>query len=527
MDKTFQNLQKLPLASFALTIIPTNKINVTFQTGIFNSFKSLHSFNINSDVSKLKLQLDSIGSKLDTISLKLQLPDFKLTKHSLMPIAKWNSTLKFLQFLRSHIVTIGDCSFAKFSQLQKLTIKNAKLENLEAHAFYGLNHLQELYLSNNEMTIFPSMALSETSISESLMVLDLSYNKITSVHDQHPLPTSLSDLILDYNPVTSLKEPLCGFQNITNFCLSHLRESRCYFTLCKTVPKLLKKLDLSMPLHRYMFTDHAVPFIFSQNTPYLETLILSEVFISKSSIIRMQHLSRLKHLEAAASCENIFDLPSLWGRYIQFPKLTFLSLASNRLTSITKMELSRTAPLIQHLILKNNRIEKVGHDAFSTLTKLEYLNLAGNLFHRVDTFVHMKSLRKLDLSFNFVSEVPEKFFQAIKTTSLKTLDLSGNPYHCTCTIQPFKKWILSDNYIYLKVGVNPSLKREMWLLMHLITKKACTKMYKSIHFWNQKSQMNPMVATDFCKIMRFSRKSSVTMVTIEFFLDSITKIWFY
>ena len=79
----------------------------------------------------------------------------------------------------------------------------------------------------------------------------------------------------------------------------------------------------------------------------------------------------------------------------------------------------------------------------------------------------------------------------------------------------------------LKVGVNPSLKREMWLLMDLITKKTCAKMYKSIHFWNQKNQMNKMVATDFCKIMRFSRNSSVTMVTIEFFLDSITKIWFY
>ena len=74
---------------------------------------------------------------------------------------------------------------------------------------------------------------------------------------------------------------------------------------------------------------------------------------------------------------------------------------------------------------------------------------------------------------------------------------------------------------------NPSLKREMWLLMDLITKKTCAKMYKSIHFWNQKNQMDPMVATDFCKIMRFSRNSSVTMVTIEFFLDSITKIWFY
>ena len=90
-----------------------------------------------------------------------------------------------------------------------------------------------------------------------------------------------------------------------------------------------------------------------------------------------------------------------------------------------------------------------------------------------------------------------------------------------------KKFQIKANRCAIKVGVNPSLKREMWLLMDLITKKTCAKMYKSIHFWNQKNQMNPMVATDFCKIMRFSRNSSVTMVTIEFFLDSITKIWFY
>ena len=88
-------------------------------------------------------------------------------------------------------------------------------------------------------------------------------------------------------------------------------------------------------------------------------------------------------------------------------------------------------------------------------------------------------------------------------------------------------WTLNKKWCSLKVGVNRSLKREMWLLMDLITKKPCAKMYKSIHFWNQKNQMNPMVATDFCKIMRFSWNSSVTMVTIEFFLDSITKIWFY
>ena len=45
--------------------------------------------------------------------------------------------------------------------------------------------------------------------------------------------------------------------------------------------------------------------------------------------------------------------------------------------------------------------------------------------------------------------------------------------------------------------------------MHLITKKICTKMNKSIHFWNQENHMNSMVATDFGKIMQEMRKQDV------------------
>ena len=46
------------------------------------------------------------------------------------------------------------------------------------------------------------------------------------------------------------------------------------------------------------------------------------------------------------------------------------------------------------------------------------------------------------------------------------------------TNRPQPKVIIAIAIIKLKVGVNPSLKKEMWLLMHLITKKTCTKMYK-------------------------------------------------
>ena len=111
--------------------------------------------------------------------------------------------------------------------------------------------------------------------------------------------------------------------------------------------------------------------------------------------------------------------------------------------------------------------------------------------------------------------------------SRKLYFISKNSYSESIVEYCFRNWLHMIVMKLIKVGVNPSLKKEMWLLMHLITKKTCTKMYKIIYFWNQKKQMNPMVATDFGKIMWFFRNVSVTMVTIQFFLDSITNIWFY
>ena len=125
------------------------------------------------------------------------------------------------------------------------------------------------------------------------------------------------------------------------------------------------------------------------------------------------------------------------------------------------------------------------------------------------------------------------YLQNYKEFEAESLDLQSEKYGLSFDIKKYitSGWALGDENVIgiraFKVGVNPSLKEEMWLLMHLISKKTCAKMYKSIHFWNQKNQMNPMVATDFCKIMWFSRNWSVAMVTIEFFLESITKIWFY
>ena len=88
-------------------------------------------------------------------------------------------------------------------------------------------------------------------------------------------------------------------------------------------------------------------------------------------------------------------------------------MASNRATSITKMDLSRTTPLVESLDLSKNRIQDVDDDTFKSLTKLKYLNLAYNVLHGVNASVHMKFIIQIGLSVNYVSEVPETTLQTM------------------------------------------------------------------------------------------------------------------
>ena len=445
-NKTFQHLQEIPITSFDLAI--HYNVYVTLQSGIFDPFKNLVSFKFDSKFDISKLKVDSLGTNLSEISLKLLPPNNKLTAHSLMLINKYSATLRSLNLIESHIDKIEGATFIEFSKLQRLTINKAILTNLDQRAFSGLYHLEELCLANNRFTSFPGLALSEISIRKSLRVLDLSHNKLTSANTHYPLPASLRDLILDFNPLSSIKESLCEFQNITNLSLARLKHFPLKF--CQKIPKLLTKLDLSWPINRDILNYDVFFTKLSQDTPHLKILNISGCLMTNVNMVHMQNLTALEHLVATNSYTFTFDFSTKWGHFIQFPKLKILNLASNRLPSITEMDLSRTIPLIQSLDLSMNRIQDVDDDTFKSLTKLKYLNLAYNLFHRVNALVHMKSIVELDISFNFVNEVPKTFLQTIKASSLTTLDLSGNPYSCTCALQPFKKWILSDRHVFLK-----------------------------------------------------------------------------
>ena len=84
--------------------------------------------------------------------------------------------------------------------------------------------------------------------------------------------------------------------------------------------------------------------------------------------------------------------------------------------------------------------------------KLIYLNIAGNAIVSLNGLENLKFLQYLNASGNQISKIPPRFVSPTSGTSLKILDLSSNPFICTCDIEPFKNWIVFDKTTWMYPG---------------------------------------------------------------------------
>ncbi|KAL7064977.1 hypothetical protein AAHC03_04480 [Spirometra sp. Aus1] len=88
---------------------------------------------------------------------------------------------------------------------------------------------------------------------------------------------------------------------------------------------------------------------------------------------------------------------------------------------------------LEQIDLSNNEITTVDDGAFENLPSLRELSLRHNRLTRLpDNFMeHFPSLEVLDLSLNSLSVLPLSFERLV---NLKSLNLMGNPIHCSCAL---------------------------------------------------------------------------------------------
>lgn len=161
---------------------------------------------------------------------------------------------------------------------------------------------------------------------------------------------------------------------------------------------------------------HLTTFILKGNK--LETLSLVSFFASNTSL---KHLDLSQNLLQYENDENCF-----WPE-----TLTTMNLSSNKFADSVFRCLPRS---IQILDLNNNKIQTVPKEIIH-LKSLRELNLAFNFLTDLPGCSHFRKLSVLNIEMNLILSPSLEFFQSCQ--EVKTLNAGRNPFRCTCELRDF------------------------------------------------------------------------------------------
>ncbi|XP_064483261.1 toll-like receptor 2 [Ornithodoros turicata] len=291
---------------------------------------------------------------------------------------------------RSTRGVISKKDFPLMSKVKYLLMPATKIKVFRPDAFDNLPNLEGLAFDRNQFPVVPLGVLIPR-----LKVLDL------SGYDRGLIQLDLGEGIL--GKMTNLRELLMRYRALPSFTANTFRGLKKleYLNIKKCSIDSLPEGVFS-PLKSLRYLDLSENPIFSTSTGSARVVLHS-----------MYHLHTL--LLSQTELTDIHTSIALGD----MPGLTALDISNNSISAIAAATFGNN-PLLEHLDLSLNKLE-------DWTVKNE----------------SSPSLRVLDLSFNE--------FQAFSTdalnslSSLSWLDLSMNPYRCSCNLRPFLSWLRNTN----------------------------------------------------------------------------------
>ncbi|XP_062621100.1 toll-like receptor 3 [Saccostrea cucullata] len=319
----------------------------------------------------------------------------------------WLFRCVWLRDLKEIIMTGGTIempNFESFSSLKKLEILDLRQNEIFHITEYNLTNLQNLNLAENKIQGLPILHLSY------LKILNLSMNQLSEIdklRENLSLP-ELESLDLSHNPITRL-QPLSfeRFKKLRSLKVDHIRRAI---------------------VNSYTFASNSLEVLSIGNLAYFNNSIFSNC----------PQLRSLTVLNTDFSDENFTDF------LLPLGSLNTVRISYGNIKYIPSLQ--NFSKLI-HLDLSQNNIKTIHPSVFDNL----------------------KSIRTIVLHHNFFSKVNHISFPSfVWKNKMISLDLSSNPFDCSCQIIWFVQWLKdneerADNFPDLYKCASPSDKHGLRL----------------------------------------------------------------
>ncbi|KAL8592985.1 hypothetical protein ACOMHN_017915 [Nucella lapillus] len=352
------------------------------------------------------LRDDTNLESLDIRSIRLgeTLPSFSILS---------GTPLRSLILNHNIVSKIQERAFSHLPKLVFLDLSACHVREVADHAFMDLPDLQNLFLNyNQDLTTVPR------NLPANLWRLYLQGNGMSVLQDGVLKNlTQLRELYLSDNKIHEVAEN--SFVGLMSLRILHLQNNGLSY-IPKKLFSPLTNLQTLLLKNNNLRSFKPNPGAMTS----LAALTLLDMSENQCNYIPFDLFAELTSLQTLSLNDN--DLGGLMaadssGRLLgHMTKLQKLNLASNNLHYIHDAQFRNLYDL-HHLNLRNNRLSTWGL----------------NLFYTPGTA--KKSLKTLDLSINQIALVNKTSVRDLQ--HLKMLNLTSNPFACTCDLRWFRTWL--------------------------------------------------------------------------------------
>lgn len=341
-----------------------------------------------------------------------------------------NFPVKEINFKNCSFESIPIGILVNFRHLTKINISNCGLSEIgdgrfKDGIFYKLVH--SLDLSHNKIKTIEK----EIFYGAHVQHLNMSYNRITSIHDfAFYRQTYLRTVHLANNHIEMINPVIFHWSNVLEYI--DLRNNN--IKTGDNFPLFLDTIKTISISNNALTTFRLVPILFRLEELFIENNFLTTLSIGMStkkinanhnhikSLTIFHGLNKLVSLKL--SHNNLTDIENFKNANL----LEDLHLSFNNLTDIKPI---KNLKKLKTLCLENSLNGLLDYKAFTELTQLEFLDISYNHLTEID-FLKLKSLKKLKtliISGNYLEKIHLNLKEAFP--SLTQIGISNTLINCT------------------------------------------------------------------------------------------------